>query len=249
MADCHAVAAQSAGAVTKITAHFINVDLDLKSTSDLSPLREAWSRQTIAIHVGKDGRRHWLRLMLLKQGRDPSEAILEFCRLAGQLRGAARVAWQNAVPREFDIGIQAGFERGAAEWVLPPQVIDAVRNTRARIRMTVYSPLPLLVERKRQRQKARRRTATGRRIARVSLNRTDITVHLADGLSVFIPIRSSWRLANATRTKLASWQLLDKGRRIYWPDIGEELTIDEILDGIPVERQPAQRGERTSKRR
>ena len=115
--------------------------------------------------------------------------------------------------------------------------------------MTVYSPLPLLEERKRQRKKARRGAAPDSRIARVSLNRTTITVHLTDGLSVFIPIRSSWRLANATRTKLAGWQLLDKGRRIYWPDIGEELTIDEVLDGVPVERQPARRSASTSMRR
>jgi hypothetical protein len=62
--------------------------------------------------------------------------------------------------KEFDIGIQAGFERRSAEWVLEPEVVQTVADLGARIRLTVYSPLLIIHEsatRKRAPSRATRR--------------------------------------------------------------------------------------------
>ena len=121
-----------------IAAHFINVDLDLKSTASLSPLLEAWSDRVSALHTPeKDGGKHWLRLGLHSQPSDPQRGILEFCRLVRRLRGAARAAWQKASSREFDIGIQAGMDRRSAEWLLSRKVIDAIHGVGGHIRVTI----------------------------------------------------------------------------------------------------------------
>ena len=128
----------------RIAASFINVDLDVKATVDLSPLAKAWTDQVMPLHVGKNGRRHWVRFELTGPVCDPGDAILRFCRLIQRLPRAGRVAWRNASFKEFDIGIQAGLESRTSEWLLRPTVVAAVRNVGAHIRVTVYSPLPLL---------------------------------------------------------------------------------------------------------
>jgi hypothetical protein len=131
----------------KIAAHYINVDLDLKSTAPLSPLFEAWSGRVGRLQTpDKDGRKYWLRLSLYRGGADPAADILEFCRLVRRLRGAARTAWRKASSREFDIGIQAGLESRSAEWVLPPTVVEAMHDVGGHLRLTVYSPLQLMEE-------------------------------------------------------------------------------------------------------
>jgi hypothetical protein len=129
--------------VKRIPAEFLNVDLDLKSSVDLSPLAKAWSKRVIPIHTGKWGRRYWLRLAVMGQPKTPAEAIAGFSRLVAQLRGPARVVWTRAA-KELDIGVQAGFERRSAEWVLDPKVVRAVARMGAALRITVYSPMLIM---------------------------------------------------------------------------------------------------------
>jgi hypothetical protein len=139
-----------------IPAEFINVDLDLKSNSDPKPLLEAWGNRVIPIHVDKDGRRHWVRLTLTRQPKNPEEAIQRFCKLVDGLSNTGRAVWDKAATKEFDIGIQAGFDSRTPEWVLESEVIEAIAGVGARLRLTVYSPLLLIRERsQRKRRNAR----------------------------------------------------------------------------------------------
>ena len=223
----------------KIAAQFLNVDLDLKSSADPSTLVKAWTNRVLSIHLGKNGRRHWVRFELAAQISDPAQVILRFCRLVQRLNHAERVVWNRASSREFDIGLQAGLEWRAAEWVLHPTVIRAVRDVDARIRITVYSPLALLEEEKRRmRRRAGIQTTAniGTRIVRVVVNAESAKVYLSDGRMIAVPIASSWRLSHATRAQRANWQLIGKGKRIYWPDIDEDLSLENLLEGIPVRR-------------
>ena len=217
-----------------IPAHFINVDLDLKSTGALSPLHEAWSDRVGRLYTPeKDRRRHWLRLELSAQPRDPEAGILEFCRMVRRLRGAARTAWQKASSKELDIGIQAGLEKRAAEWVLSRKVVNAMREVGAHVRVTVYSPHFLIEEERQRRRKPAPADVAEQRIMRVSVDSKKIRVYLADGRAIHLPLSNSVRLSQATRAQRANWQLLGGGRRVYWPDIDEDLGVDRLLEGIP----------------
>ena len=218
-----------------IVAHFISVDLDLKSTASLSPLLEAWSDRVSALYTPeKDGGKHWLRLGLHSQPSDPERGILEFCRLVRRLRGAARAAWQKASSREFDIGVQAGTERRSAEWVLSRKVIDAIHGVGGHIRVTIYSPLHLIEEDQRRRRRVVPAEEATKRISRVSVDSKQVRVYLTDGPVFYLPLSNFYRLSKATRAQRANWQLIGGGRRVYWPDIDEDIAVDSLLEGIPL---------------
>ena len=221
-------------AVKSIAAAFINIDLDLKSSAPLSPLLDAWSDRVGRLYApDKDGRKHWLRLYLTAQHPDPEKGILAFCRLVRRLRGAARTAWQKASSREFDIGIQAGLEPHAAEWVLSRKVIDVVHDVGAHVRLTVYSPRPLMEEEQRRRRRVVPADIAGKRISRVSVDSKQVRVYLADGPVFHLPLSNFYRLSKATRAQRANWQLIGRGRRVYWPDIDQDIAVDDLLEGIP----------------
>jgi hypothetical protein len=97
------------------------------------------------MHAGKRGRRHWLRLTLARQPNSPADAIRSFAKLVQRLPRPAAMIWARAA-KEFDIGIQAGFGRRSAEWVLEPEIIRTVVDLGAHLRLTIYSPLLLIDE-------------------------------------------------------------------------------------------------------
>jgi hypothetical protein len=182
----------------------------------------------------KDGGKHWLRLGLHSQPSDPERGILEFCRLVRRLRGAARAAWQKASSREFDIGVQAGMERRSAELVLSRKVIDAIHGVGGHIRVTIYSPLHLIEEDRRRRRRVVPAEEATKRISRVSVDSKQVRVYLTDGPVFYLPLSNFYRLSKATRAQRANWQLIGGGRRVYWPDIDEDIAVDSLLEGIPL---------------
>jgi hypothetical protein len=121
-------------------AEFLNIDLEIKSNFDPAVIVNAWENRVFPMHTDKRGRQYWLRLSLALQPKSPTDAITRFAKLVRDLPPRARSLWAKASSKEFDVGIQAGFERGAGEWVLEPEVVRTIADLGARIRVTVYSP-------------------------------------------------------------------------------------------------------------
>jgi hypothetical protein len=138
------IALDRKNALKTFPAEFLNVDLDIKSRVDPRILVEAWGNQVIP-HLDKLGRRHWLRMMLASGPESPSDAIRRFAKLVHKLPTRGRTIWTQA-SKEFDIGIQAGFERRSGEWVLEPAVVQMAADLGARVRLTVYSALLVIHE-------------------------------------------------------------------------------------------------------
>lgn len=138
-------------------AEFLNIDLDIKSNSDPAVIAKAWENRVVPMHTDKLGRQHWLRLSLGLQPKSPTDAIRRFAKLVRELPPPGRSAWAKASSKEFDIGIQAGFERGSGEWVLEPEVVRTIADLGARIRVTVYSPLLIIDENAARKRATRRR--------------------------------------------------------------------------------------------
>ena len=67
----------------------------------------------------------------------------------------------------------------------------------------------------------------------VDLHVTDrnLTVDLADGRSLSVPLAWYPRLAQATEAELANWRLLGGGYAIEWPDLDEHIGIEGLLAG------------------
>jgi hypothetical protein len=84
-------------------------------------------------------------------------------------------------------------------------------------------------------------TAASRaRIERVEVTDRTITVYLADGRVVSVPLSWSWRLAAATPAQRANYEIIGDGHGIHWPDVDEDISADGMLSGSPA-RPPTQR--------
>ena len=58
-----------------------------------------------------------------------------------------------------------------------------------------------------------------------------LSVELKDGRIISVPLDWYPRLVNGTSEELANWQLLGAGIGIHWPDLDEDISVDDLLAG------------------
>jgi hypothetical protein len=80
-------------------------------------------------------------------------------------------------------------------------------------------------------------TRPGERIVDVRVDENLLTVDLADGRTLAVPLVWFPRLVDATPTQRANWQLAGGGFGIHWPDIDEDLSSAGLLRGAPAARR------------
>ncbi len=69
------------------------------------------------------------------------------------------------------------------------------------------------------------------RATRVSLTEDELSVDLADGRRVSVPLAWFPRLLHATAEQRDNWKLLGDGQGIHWPDVDEDLSVAGLLRG------------------
>ena len=69
--------------------------------------------------------------------------------------------------------------------------------------------------------------------ARVLVGEDTLTVELADGRTISAPLAWFPRLNFATIEERGNWQLIASGRGIHWPAIDEDISVDNLLSGLP----------------
>ena len=119
---------------------FLNVDLDLFSSSDLQPLVTALEPGAFALHVGRDKRTYRAHLELSKFPKNPDAAIRGFAALIENLSRAERKLWDTAKVRDLNIGVQSAMQPRTFEIKLSPDTLEIASILRARIVFTVYAP-------------------------------------------------------------------------------------------------------------
>jgi len=67
----------------------------------------------------------------------------------------------------------------------------------------------------------------------VQVTEDSLSVELADGRNVSVPVGWYPRLAHATPQERSEWQLTGGGRGIHWPSLDEDLSISSLLAGRP----------------
>ncbi len=60
-----------------------------------------------------------------------------------------------------------------------------------------------------------------------------VTVELDDGRTISVPVAWYPRLLHATPEERNKWRLIAKGEGIHWPDLDEDISIENILFGKP----------------
>ena len=61
---------------------------------------------------------------------------------------------------------------------------------------------------------------------------TTLTVALADGRSISIPLEWYPRLAHGSPAERRNWELVGEGHGIRWPDLDEDIGVEDLLDGF-----------------
>jgi hypothetical protein len=120
--------------------HFLNVDLDLHSKTDLEPLVSALGRKVLKLHVGRIGLTYCVHLEVERRTKDADSTIRAFCALIKSLPSSERELWNAATKRDFNIGVQAGTHPFSHEIVLASETVKSASELCARIVFTVYAP-------------------------------------------------------------------------------------------------------------
>jgi hypothetical protein len=67
----------------------------------------------------------------------------------------------------------------------------------------------------------------------VRVDAESITVELKDGRVVSAPIGWYPRLANGSPDERKDWRLIAGGRGVHWPQLNEDISVENILSGKP----------------
>jgi hypothetical protein len=120
--------------------HFINVDLDIVSTRDLTPLVAALGTKVIVLYCEKFKRKYYATLEIANFRLSLDGRIRAFCKLIEGLSAADRALWDQAKTRTFNIGIQGSDRPRSKYFVVQGTTVRAVAAVNAQIALTVYAP-------------------------------------------------------------------------------------------------------------
>jgi hypothetical protein len=67
--------------------------------------------------------------------------------------------------------------------------------------------------------------------AAVQVTEDMLTVDLADGRRISVPVSWYPRLAAGSATERSHWQLIGRGEGIHWPDLDQDISVDNLLSG------------------
>jgi hypothetical protein len=122
------------------TTHFLNVDLDLFSKSNLQPLVTAMGNKVLVLFIGRYKRTYRAHLELTGLSKNADSTVRSFCTLIRRLPSAALKLWDGANRRDFNIGVQAGLKPDSYEIPLATDTLIAASKINARIVLTIYGP-------------------------------------------------------------------------------------------------------------
>jgi hypothetical protein len=71
------------------------------------------------------------------------------------------------------------------------------------------------------------------KIVDVTVTDDSLTVDLADGRIVSVPVEWYPRLARGTLQEQKNWRLIGRGAGIHWSDLDEDISLENLLLGQP----------------
>ena len=71
------------------------------------------------------------------------------------------------------------------------------------------------------------------RAQNVIITESNLTVELNDGRSISVPLAWYPRLLHGTSEERNSWRLIGNREGIHWPDLDEDISVENLLLGKP----------------
>jgi hypothetical protein len=65
----------------------------------------------------------------------------------------------------------------------------------------------------------------------VAITEDTLTVCLADGRTISVPLEWFPRLMHASQAERKNWRLIGKGAGLHWPDLDEDISVHGLLLG------------------
>jgi hypothetical protein len=127
---------------------FLNVDFDILSASPLESLARAFGSSVSVLYVGKEGDHFGAHFEIRKvYGKNAEQLVREFVALVKNLPSSARRLWDGATSRDFNVGVQGGFEPRMYETALSSAVLRLIAEVGGCLTFTVHAaarPKPAL---------------------------------------------------------------------------------------------------------
>ena len=60
-----------------------------------------------------------------------------------------------------------------------------------------------------------------------------LSVELSDGRAISVPLAWYPRLTHATAAERQNWRTIGNGQGIHWPDLDEDISVENLLAGKP----------------
>jgi hypothetical protein len=76
-------------------------------------------------------------------------------------------------------------------------------------------------------------TSVDPRAKEVQVSEDELSVVLADGRRIGVPLAWFPRLLNASAEQRRNFEILGDGQGIHWPDLDEDLSVAGLLRGSP----------------
>ena len=67
----------------------------------------------------------------------------------------------------------------------------------------------------------------------ISITEDTLSVDLSDGRTIAVPLAWFPRLLQATQAERNHWRLTGKGAGIHWPDLDEDISVENLILGHP----------------
>ena len=67
----------------------------------------------------------------------------------------------------------------------------------------------------------------------VSINSDELAVELLDGRTIIVTLVWYPRLVHGTSKERRHWRLIARGEGIHWPDLDEDISVQNLLTGRP----------------
>jgi hypothetical protein len=68
---------------------------------------------------------------------------------------------------------------------------------------------------------------------KVRVTSEELVVDLVDGRTFAAPVHWYPRLAHGTPAERRNWTLIGRGEGIHWPDLDEDIAVEDLLAGRP----------------
>ena len=117
---------------------FLNIDLDIESTKDISPIVQEFSDR---LSVMRNEQKEGLYIASFETGYvEENKIIEEYVSLIESLSPEAREIWNNCTKREFDFGYVSGNKTNDFHSKISKKSIKSLTKVGGSVTVTIYPP-------------------------------------------------------------------------------------------------------------